>query len=412
MKYGLIGEHLGHSYSREIHRLISGCDYELKELTPDELGAFFENRSFSGINVTIPYKQSVIPYLDEISDTAKSIGAVNTVVNRDGRLYGDNTDFAGMCALLEHAKIDVSGRKVLILGTGGTSKTAKAVMKHLNAAEIITVSRKPQSGTCTYSELKTLHSDAEIIVNTTPVGMFPKDDEAPIDLSDFPLLKGVADVIYNPLRTNLVQSAKSRNIPSEGGLYMLCAQAVYASAVFRNIPVDSSLIDMAYNMVKGEKENVVLIGMPSSGKSCVGKLVAEKTGKTFLDTDELITERAGQKIADYIAENGEEPFRKLEREVISGLSQKSGCVIATGGGAVLSWENVQLLRRNGRLVFLDRSLEKLTPTSDRPLSSDSEKLKKLYETRYPIYRAAADICLEADGTPSEVASDVLKELKQ
>lgn len=409
MKYGLIGEKLGHSYSKVIHETIADYTYDLCEIAREDVDEFMTKKDFAAINVTIPYKETVIPYLDEISERAGSIGAVNTVVNRDGKLYGDNTDFGGMCALVKHAGIDVSGKKVLVLGTGGTSKTAVAVMKHLGAGETVVVSRKAADGVCTYEMASKLHFDAGIIVNTTPVGMFPSVDAMPVDLSLYPNVSGVIDAIFNPLRTDLVMDAKKRGIAAEGGLYMLCAQAVYASAVFRGCSADESLIEKAYRKVLDEKENIVLVGMPTSGKSCVGKLLSELMGREFIDSDDVLKSRVGS-VADYINENGEAAFRKLEGEVISELSKKNSLVIATGGGVVLSEENVRLLKKNGRLILLDRSPEKLIPSPDRPLSSTPEKLKALYEKRYPIYLSACDIKVNGDGDPMETANAVLKEI--
>ncbi len=412
MRYGLIGEHLGHSYSSEIHEAVAHKPYELIELPPDALESFMKSREFCGINVTIPYKTAVMPYLDEISDAAKSIGAVNTVVNRDGKLYGYNTDFVGMRALIRRAGISVMGKKVLILGTGGTSKTAFSVMQALGAKQIVFVSRQPRSGVVSYEEASVTHRDAEIIVNTTPVGMFPNEGNIPIDLSVFPNLSGVLDAIYHPLRTNLVLAARRRGIPAAGGLYMLCAQAVEAIEYFHGIKAETAVTDAVYAQLYRQKENIVLIGMPTCGKTTVGKRIAEYINKPFLDTDTLITEKIGEPIPDYICRFGEVAFRDAESSVIGEIAQKSGYVIATGGGAVLREENVQALKRNGRLVLLDRSLEKLSALPDRPLSDDPQKLARLFETRAPIYRGAADVIVSADEIPETVAQTVLRELEK
>lgn len=411
MKYGLIGEHLGHSYSCEIHGAIADYEYELKELRPDELDGFMRQRFFNAINVTIPYKQSVIPYLDETSDRARSIGAVNTIVNTGGRLYGDNTDFAGMAALAKRIGIDFKGKKVLILGTGGTSKTARAVAESYGAATVLNVSRRGGEGLISYEEAAQKHSDAQIIINTTPVGMYPDTEKKPIEISAFSALEGVLDAIYHPLRTNLVLDAQERGIPASGGLYMLSAQAVYASAVFLDKELEPELIEKAYKLVKADKQNIVLVGMPSSGKTTVGKIIAERTGKTFEDTDDTIVSEIGMPIAQFFAEHGENAFRELESRVIAEASNKGGRVIATGGGAVLRPENVRAMRRNGPVVFIDRSLERLITTDDRPLSSNRTALEKLFETRYDIYKNAADLHADGNGTPEEVADAILKELK-
>lgn len=410
MKYGLIGEHLKHSYSCEIHAQIADYEYELHEIPPSGLGGFLKKREFNAINVTIPYKQDVIPYLDEISDTAKRIGAVNTIVNRNGRLYGDNTDFAGMLALAKHIGVDIKGRKVLILGTGGASKTGHALAEYMGAQSVFYVSRSGKDGSISYEQAVTEHSDAQIIINATPVGMFPKQDGRPIDISAFPKLEGVIDAIYNPLRTNLIIDAQERGIPAEGGLYMLSAQAVHASAVFRDIPLDESLVDKAFKSVKNDKQSIVLIGMPSSGKTTVGRILAEKCGKQLADTDEYIVRRIGMPISDFFAKHGEAEFRKIEKETVAELSATGGRIIATGGGAVLDAENVRALKQNGVLVFLDRRPENLIATDDRPLASRRSALEKLYAERYDIYCAAAELHIDANTTPEAEADAILKEL--
>lgn len=412
MKYGLIGEHLTHSYSCEIHAQIADYEYELHELKPSELGEFLTKREFNAINVTIPYKQDVIPYLDEISETAKRIGAVNTIVNRGGKLYGDNTDFPGMLALAKHIGVDMKGKKVLILGTGGASKTGHALAEYMGAESVYYVSRSGKNGSVTYEQAVSEHSDAQVIINATPVGMFPKQDGKPIDISAFPKLEGVLDAIYNPLRTNLVLDAQKKGIPAEGGLYMLSAQAVHAAAVFQDIPLDESLVDKAFKSVKNDKQNIVLIGMPSSGKTTVGKILSEKCGKELADTDEYIVKKIGMPISDFFARFGEAEFRKIEKETVAELAATGGKVIATGGGAVLDAENVRALKQNGVLVFLDRRPENLIATDDRPLASRRSALEKLYAERYDIYCAAAEVHIDANTTPEAEADAVLKEFEK
>ncbi|MDO4982972.1 MAG: shikimate kinase [Eubacteriales bacterium] len=406
MRYGLIGEHLGHSYSREIHALIADYKYELAELKPEELGGFLRKREFNAINVTIPYKQAVIPYLDGISENAASIGAVNTIVNRNGRLFGYNTDLAGMLALAKRIGIDAKGKKLLILGSGGTSKTARAAAKILGAGEIITVSRSGKNGDVSYEEVAEKHADARIVFNTTPVGMFPYTDGQAIDLAPFKKCEAVLDVVYNPLRTDLVLDAQARGMAADGGLYMLTAQAVYASALFLGREADASDIEKTFLRVYNDKRNLVLTGMPSSGKTTVGKLLAEKTGRAFFDSDDIIVEKLGMPIADFFEKSGEAAFRTAESEVIAELSKKSGCVIATGGGAVLNDGNVRRLRHNGTLYFLDRSPEKLMATADRPLSSDREALMRRYNERYGIYTSTADVIINADGAVTDTAEQI------
>ena len=410
MKYGLIGEHLGHSYSREIHAQVADYDYELCEVAPEELDSFLRKAEFRAINVTIPYKQSVIPYLSYISPQAESIGAVNTVVNRDGKLWGYNTDFAGMEALIARMGLSLRGKKVLILGTGGTSKTARAVCESAGAREILKVSRRASGEAVSYEQAVSGHGDAEILINTTPVGMYPRCGEAPIDLAHFPRLEGVVDAVYNPLLTRLVQAGQERGVPAEGGLYMLAGQGVCASAIFLGKEFDPALTEGVYRAILGRKQNIVLIGMPSCGKTTVGRLLAERCGRRLIDTDEKIVERLGEPIAGFMARNGEAAFRDVEQEVVAGVADESGCVIATGGGAVLRQENLRLLRQNGLLVFLDRPLEKLMPTADRPLSASREALERRYRERYGLYVAAADLVVDASGAIEDEVETIRKEM--
>ena len=409
MKYGLIGERLGHSFSREIHAKIADYEYELLELAPDEVGPFLGRKEFNAINVTIPYKETVIPYLDEISEDAKKIGAVNTIVRKGDRLYGYNTDYFGAEMLIKSADLDPKGKKVLILGTGGTCKTLSVVVRDMGAREIVKVSRHASGEAISYETALAKHMDAEIIINTTPVGMYPQGNETPIDLAAFSMLEGVVDVIYNPLETRLVRKAREMGKKAVTGLLMLSAQAVYASALFLGKERQEGLCEKAYREVLREKQNVVLVGMPSCGKSTVGKLVAERLGKTFVDSDDEIVNLTGKSVPEIFAEGGEPHFRRIESEVIASLAAKNGLVIATGGGAVLNPKNVQALASNGILYFLDRSPELLTPTGDRPLSSDREALMRRYRERYPIYTAAAHVHVPADGTPDEVAEHIVKD---
>lgn len=396
MKYGLIGEHLSHSFSGDIHAKIASYEYELRELAPEALSAFMQERDFLGINVTIPYKQAVIPFLSEIDDAAKKIGAVNTVVNRDGRLFGYNTDFAGLRALILHAGLDFSGAKVLILGTGGTSHTARAVSQALGAASIFTVGRRAKDGCITYEEAYARHADADFLINTTPCGMYPYPDGnekiagIPVDLEKFPALRGVIDVIFNPIRTNLVLEAKRRGTPAAGGLYMLVAQAVAAAEIFLGKSLGEVLTTKIYHEIRAEKENIVLTGMPGSGKTTVGLYLAEKTGRRFLDTDAMIIQKTGKEITDLFAKIGNDGFRTLETEAVAEAANTTGTVIATGGGAVLSDDNIRALKRTGRIYFLNRSLEHIVPTADRPLALDKEALAARFAERYDRYLATCD----------------------
>ncbi len=405
MQYGCIGEHLKHSFSTEIHNALNDYPFELKEIPADQIDAFMVAREFNAITVTIPYKQAVIPHLHFISDTAKAIGAVNTVVNKNGKLYGYNTDFGGMVALIERAGITLADKKVLILGTGGTCRTAKAVAKHLGAAVILTVGRKQGEGDLTYPQAAA-HTDTDILINTTPCGMFGNAAGMAIDPALFPHLSGVVDVVYNPLRTPLVLAARRRGIPAVAGLYMLVMQAVLASEFFLDTKYDHSIGERIYLDIKRQKENIVLTGMPSAGKTTVGKLLAKALNRPFFDIDEEIEKVTGSAPAVIIAEKGEAAFRDIEAAVIRDISAKNGAVIATGGGAVLREENVDNLRSNGKLFFLDRSLDLLTPTASRPLASDREALKKRFDERYDTYRATADIVIDGNDTPDAVAKAI------
>ncbi len=410
MKYGLIGERLSHSFSKEIHEALADYTYEIRELTPDEVAPFLEAREFEGINVTIPYKEKVIPYLDEISDAAKMIGAVNTVKKVDGRLIGDNTDFYGMREMIVRADIEIKNKKVLILGTGGTSKTAKAVLADLGAKEMITVSRKASESTITYETAIALHSDAEIIVNTTPLGMYPNNGACPIDISLFPNLTGVIDAIYNPLRTNLILEAQKRGIPAVGGLMMLILQAARASEIFLGKRIDGKDVEKVIKSIFESKENIVLIGMPGCGKSTIGKLLAEITGRVFTDTDAVIEELTGKHPSEIIRAKGEDTFRDIETQAVREVSKKSGIVIATGGGIVKRSKNIPLLRQNGRIFYLNCPTDELPVTPDRPLSSSREAIEELHRTRHPLYTAAADatVTISHKNELKNNANEVLK----
>lgn len=409
MRYGLLGEKLSHSFSAEIHKCLGGYDYELIEVEKKDLDLFLKRRDFSAVNVTIPYKQDVIPYLYYISDTAKSVGAVNTVVNRDGRLYGYNTDFLGMRALILKNGIDLKDKKVLIAGSGGTSKTALAVAKDLGAREIYRLSRSPEDGLISYGQAEKMHSDADVIINTTPAGMYPKIAGAALDINKFPWLCGVIDAVYNPLRSELVQKALDKGIPAEGGLYMLVVQAAYACEKFIDTEISVNEIDRVFKKLEKEKQNIVLVGMPGSGKTTIGKELAKRLGREFIDTDDIIKERFGN-ISEIFKVKGEGYFRKLERDVILETAAKCGTVIATGGGAVLCSENVFRLRQNGKIYFLDRPLEQIIPTSDRPLALDREAVKKRYDERSDTYLASGKR-IKMNGVVSDAADEICEDFE-
>jgi len=407
MNCGCIGKKLTHSFSREIHALLADYRYELIELSEEEIPGFFEQKHFDAINVTIPYKQTVIPYLDEISEAARRIGAVNTIVNRQGKLYGWNTDYFGMKALLERAGIEVGGKKVLILGTGGTSKTAHVVAEDLGAACILSVSRRETEKAVTYAQAAEQHADAQVIINTTPCGMYPDCDSSPIDLSAFAGLEGVIDAVYNPLSTNLVLEAQKRGVKAEGGLYMLVMQAVAAAERFLDRKIEKEEADRVFSRIYASKENIVLIGMPGSGKSTVGRLL-QKQGFRFVDTDEEVEKRCGCSIRELFRTKGETFFRELESEVIRECSSIGQQVIATGGGAILRAENVHALKRNGKLYFLDADPARLRAAGSRPLADTDEKIKALLAERMPLYRAAADVMIPAMNSPEEEAAYLIR----
>lgn len=407
MNYGLIGERLGHSFSAEIHGMLGDYGYELREIAPEELGEFMQAAPFKGINVTIPYKQAVMPYLNWIDKNAAEIGAVNTVVKRGGRLYGYNTDFYGMKALLERIGAEPRGKKTLILGTGGTSKTALAVVRAMGGEEVYRVSRSGAEGALTYDEAVEKHGDASIIINTTPCGMYPKVEGCPIDLEAFPKLSAVADAVYNPLRSRLVQSARAKGIKAEGGLFMLVAQAVIASEHFLAVRYSDDVINSVYERIRRSKENIVLIGMPTCGKTTIGELLARELGRPFTDTDKMIVAAAGCSIPQIFEEKGEKAFRDMETEAVVSAGMGGGKTIATGGGAVLREENLRALKQNGRLYFIDRPLEQLLPTEDRPLAGSAEAIKARYKERYGIYTKAADVIVKNNGT-AEAAAEIIK----
>ncbi len=403
MECGLIGDRLSHSFSPEIHALIGDYTYELCELAPEAVAPFLQKRDFRAINVTIPYKQTVMPYLDEISEEALRIGAVNTIVNRGGKLFGYNTDFGGMSAMLTKGGIAVADKKVLILGSGGTAHTARAVCEALGAREVLTVSRHPKNGQISYDQALKSHLDAQVLINTTPCGMYPNLDGMAVDPLLFPRLEGVAEAVYNPLRSQFAQRAAQKGIPVKTGMFMLAQQAILAAELFWDKPISATQAKEICAAVWRSKENIVLIGMPASGKTTVGKRLAELLGRPFVDLDEEIVKEAGCAITDIFRDEGESVFRDRESRAVKQAATRTGCVIATGGGAVLREENVRYLRQNGRLYFLDRPLALLCPTDDRPTASDFAALQKRYEERYGIYCQCCDVRVPADASVETVA---------
>ena len=401
MKCGLLGRKLGHSYSPQIHSHLGSYSYDLFEKEPEELEDFLRNGDWTGINVTMPYKKDVNPFLDELSPIAAKLGAVNCIVRRDGRLIGHNTDYFGFCEMVRSSSLEVTGKKVLVLGTGGASKPVIAAMEQLGA-KVVSISR---SGENNYSNLH-LHADAAVIANATPVGMYPNTGVAPVDLDCFPKLEGVLDIIFNPARTQLLLDAEKRGLVAVNGLLMLVAQAKEASEWFQNKPLDDSLIPAIHNALTAQMQNVVLIGMPGCGKSTVGKALAEKLGKTFADADEEIVRLAGKPIPQIFADDGEDVFRDWETKALAELGKRSGLVIATGGGCVTRERNYPLLHQNGAIFWLRRDLSKL-PTDGRPLSQ-ANKLADMYEIRRPLYAAFADHEINNDSA----LEDTIEQIKE
>ncbi len=401
MKSGLLGRKLGHSYSPEIHVFLGSYSYDLFEKEPEQVGDFVTKGDFTGINVTIPYKKDVIPYLDELSPLAKRMGAVNTIVRReDGTLFGHNTDYFGFSSMVSRSGISVTGKKVLVLGSGGASNTAVKVLEDMGA-QVIVISR---SGENNYGNLH-LHKDAAVIVNCTPVGMYPNTGVAPLDLKAFPALEGVLDMVYNPSRNQLLLDAEKLGLPHENGLWMLVAQAKEAAEYFGQKPLPDSLIQEVYNKMTAKMQNIVLIGMPGCGKTTVASLLAETLGRKAVDADAEIVKLAGKSIPEIFAQDGEEVFRDLETQVLSELGKQSQLVIATGGGCVTRERNYPLLHQNSSIFWLQRDLD-LLPTEGRPLSQTT-KLQDMYAVRRPLYAAIADHAISNNGPCQETVAQIL-----
>ena len=400
---GLIGEKLGHSFSPAIHGKLADYEDKLYELSPEQLGPFLEKKEYDGLNVTIPYKKTVIPYCDELTEAAKSIGSVNTIVKRaDGTLLGHNTDYDGIMWLLKNAGAQVKGKKAVVLGTGGASLTVQAALRNLGAAQVVVISR---SGEDNYENIAR-HSDAKILINATPVGMYPKTGVSPVNLDVFTALEGVFDVVYNPAKTQLLLEAEKRGIPCANGLGMLVAQAKAACERFTGQPVADEKVYTIKAEMERTTRNVMLIGMPGSGKSTVGAALAESLGRRLVDVDERIVEMAGCSIPEIFAKDGEEGFRQIEHQALCEVSKESGLVIATGGGVVTRPENLDPMRQNSLIVWLLRDTA-LLPKDGRPLSQ-TNSLTEMFKVREPLYRAAADCIADNNGSLEDTVKQILE----
>ena len=405
MKCGLLGEKLGHSYSPQIHAELAGYEYKLYEKAPDEVEAFVRAGDWHGLNVTIPYKKTVMAFCDELSDTAAAIGSVNTLLRRpDGTVFGDNTDAFGFETLLDGTvKTALAGKKALVLGTGGASVTVCAVLR-ARGAVVVPISR---SGEDNYQNLDR-HEDAAILVNATPVGMYPKNGVSPVELDMFPKLEAVLDVVYNPARTALLMQAEARGIPCAGGLVMLVAQAKRSAEIYLGHALPDSELERITALLARGMQNIVLVGMPGSGKSSIGRRLAERLGRPLLEADREIEKEAGLSIPEIFAREGEQGFRRRESAALRELGKRSGTVISTGGGCVTRPENYAPLHQNGTIVWIRRDLDRLA-REGRPLSLNAD-LSAMYAVRKPLYEHFADLTVENTGTPEETVNAILEEL--
>ena len=382
MRYGLIGEKLGHSFSKDIHERIADYTFDLIPLSKEEFKTFMEKKEFTALNVTIPYKKDVIPYLDEMDEHAKAIGAVNTIVNRDGKLKGYNTDFTGFLYMVKKHNVHMEGKKVLIIGNGGASAAIQAVVQHESAGSMVIIDVVPGNGAISYDEMFSSHLDAEIIINTSPIGMYPRIGNAPIDISMFHKCEAVLDVIYNPILTRLCFEAQEMDIKRVNGLEMLIAQAKQSVEFFLDKSIDDQIIDDIYQDMLRERCNIVLIGMPSAGKTTIGKMLENRMQKEFIDLDDIIIEKAGKSIPEIFEESGEAGFRAIETEAAIEVSKLNNKIIATGGGTIKHKVNMDYLRQNGITIFIDRDVDKLISSDpNRPLSKSTDALEKMQDRK-------------------------------
>ena len=416
MEYGLIGARLGHSYSKIIHEMLCGYKYDLCPLpTEEEARAFLTKRQFRAINVTIPYKRLVMEYCSYIDPRAKAIGAVNTVVNKNGLLYGYNTDYLGFAHLCDAHGVDFAGRTVLILGTGGTHNTTSAVARDKGAAKVLTVSRHPDPETGELSYAEAVHSGAQIVINTTPAGMYPNVGVCNLDVAAMPGLEAVVDVVYNPDKTELILQAEEAGVPvAVGGLEMLVAQAVYAAEYFLDRKFEDAPAEIRHitAALRRDTLNIALIGMPSSGKTTLGKLLAKQLGRTFVDLDDAIVKADGRSIPDIFAAEGEDGFRAKETEQTARFGKENRQLLSCGGGVVKRPENLRALHQNGVVLFIDRPVEALAVGGSRPLSSSMEALRTMEAQRRPLYRAAADAVVPNTGTLEDALRAAMEALDE
>ena len=393
LHFGLLGEHLTHSFSPQIHAELGDYEYVLYEKSHEELDAFLRYGTFDGLTITIPYKKAVIPFCSDLSDTARAIGSVNVLTRLpDGSLYGDNSDYFGFDYLLNKAGADPAAGKTIVLGSGGSSLTVQAVLRGRSAGEVVVVSR---IGSDNYKNIGK-HSDAALIVNTTPVGMYPGNGVSPLnDLGIFHRCSTVIDIVYNPARTELMLQAEERGIMCVGGLVMLSAQAKRAAELFTGRSIPDEKIEAITSKIARMTRNIVLIGMPGCGKTSIGIELAKLMDRDFFDSDDYVTKRTGKTIPAIFDEDGEDSFRNMETEALRELCKRSGLIIATGGGVVKRPENLRIIRQNGTIVFLDRDIDELS-TSGRPLSQKNG-IAALAAERLAIYKQWGEHVVEVKG---------------